>query len=208
MNYYDITVSLGENTHIWPSQEKISIKDLKRMDMGGTSNIKSLKITTHSGTHVDAPLHMIPGGMSVDEIPLETFIGKVQVVEIKNPHEIKEEELFNKLLKGTERIIFKTGNTEKLKQHESFFSDYAYITQSCAKFLIDSGIKLVGIDYLSVDRFSDKNHTVHKMLLGNGVVIIENLGLGNIEEGLYNIICMPMRIKNADGAPARVTLSE
>ncbi|KPJ69715.1 hypothetical protein AMJ44_02505 [candidate division WOR-1 bacterium DG_54_3] len=205
--YHDITVPISSRMHIWPSHKSIQIKAIKSIDAGASSNVTAIKINTHTGTHIDAPYHMLSGEKTIDQIPLEILIGPVQVIEILDRKEITAAELKSKLKNGTERVLFKTRNSERWSE-EKFFRNYVYLSLKAAEFLAEMHVKLVGIDYLSIDKYGDKRHLPHKALLSRDIVIIEGINLSKIHPGFYELICLPLKIEGADGAPARVILKE
>ena len=164
----------------------------------------------HSGTHVDAPAHFIEGGAKIDSLPLEVLIGEAEVVEVANDTRVIDESFVVANCSGSsERILFKTRNSAFWNDNpRGFREDYTYIEPAAARRLAESGIKLVGIDYLSVEQFKSERFETHHALLSRGVVIVEGLDLRAVSAGFYEIICLPLKISegSGDGAPARVVL--
>lgn len=204
MRYYDISISVHDKLPVFPGDPPTEIATILRLDRGDAANLSSISISSHAGTHVDAPLHFLPHGVSVDFLPLSLFIGAARVVEINGRERIGRAELSRHNMKGEERVILKTGNS-LLWDREGFSEGYAALTEEGAAYLADCGVKLVGIDYLSVEPF-DGNGAVHRLLLSRGVIILEGLNLDGVEPGNYELICLPLKIKGGEAAPARAVL--
>lgn len=204
MKYYDISVSLSERLPSFPGDPNIEIADLRQLDRGDAANVSKLSISCHAGTHIDAPLHYLPHGISVDYLPLSLFVGEAKVIQLAGGFRIGRAELARHNLKGSERVILKTGNSA-LWEHQGFSEAYAALTEEGAEYLADCGVKLVGIDYLSVEPF-DSDGSVHRLLLSRGVVILEGLNLDGVDPGIYELICLPLKIKGGEAAPARAVL--
>ncbi len=207
MKIYDVTVPVSEKLIAYPGDPQIKIK---RQSVIGQKNAKyNLSVITlgsHSGTHIDAPFHLLEDGTKVDRLPLEMLIGRARVVEITSPR-IDEIVLQEFDLTTEVRLLFKTRNSYLWSRNE-FVKDYVYLTIDAARYLIQEGIKLVGIDYLSVDKADSEELEVHRELLKAGVVIIEGLDLREVEAGDYELLCLPLKIHDGDGAPARVVLRQ
>jgi len=164
----------------------------------------------HSGTHVDAPAHFIEGGAKVDSLPLESLLGQAEVVEVpEDVGVINRNFVVANCVKQSQRILFKTSNSAFWSNLQTGFrEDYVYIDPDAAGWLVESGIKLVGIDYLSVEQFKSDSFQTHQVFLSNGVVILEGLDLRQVPGGVYELMCLPLKIAggSGDGAPARVVL--
>jgi arylformamidase len=172
---------------------------------GEPYNVARLAMGTHAGTHVDAPYHFLADGATVDSLPLEILLGKARVVEIARRDKIERADLQALDLRDDLRVLLKTRMSGQLR-HSSFQEDFVHLTPDAASYLVQAGIKLVGIDYLSIEKFGSKDFAAHRSLLGAGVVIIEGLDLSEVEPGEYEMTCLPLRIVGADGSPARVIL--
>jgi arylformamidase len=207
---YDVSVPISARTPTYPGDPGIEIRDWLSLENGDAANVSALCFGAHTGTHVDAPAHFIKGAPQLQSLDLHTLIGGVQVIEL--PHDvmaIEASHLAAGVDKGAQRILFKTRNSEFWNETDGqFHTDYTYISPAAARKLIELGIRLVGIDYLSVERFASDNFETHELLLGKGVVIIEGLDLREVPAGTYEIICLPLKIAggSGDGAPARVVL--
>ncbi|MFC1958299.1 cyclase family protein [Chloroflexota bacterium] len=204
--WIDISVPLKDAMVHWPGDPPVSIKRVKDIEQGDTANLSVISTGAHSGTHVDAPIHFIKGGKGVDHIPLDTVIGRARVIEIRDPESIKPEELATHRIRHGERILFKTRNSSELWHKDEFVEDFVFISDAAADFLVDRGVRLVGVDYLSVGSFKYGGSYVHKTLLSGDIWIIEGLNLSNVTPGKYNLICLPLRIVGGDGAPARAII--
>jgi arylformamidase len=206
--WIDISYPLCEDILHWP-QDPVppDIKSHSTTSEEGTITMTQMTINTHHGTHIDAPRHFYPDGTSIDEMPLNTIMGPVRVIEIKDTKLIKPEELATHNIQPGERILFKTVNSSYYKRGK-FVEDFVHITNEAAEFLKDKKVSVVGIDYLAVGSFRDRDSLiqVHRTLLGNGIWIIEALDLSAVAPGNYEIICLPVKIKQGDATQARAIL--
>ena len=204
--WIDISVPIRDGMVHWPSDSPVSIKRVEDIEKGDTANLSAISMGAHSGTHVDAPIHFLKQGQGIDNIPIDTLVGRARVIEIRDPESIKPEELVGLGIRGGERILFKTENSSHVWQKDEFVEDFVFISDAAADFLVDRGVRLIGIDYLSVGSFKHGGSYVHKTLLNGGIWIIEGLNLSNVTPGNYDFICLPLRIVGGDGAPARAIL--
>lgn len=193
MKYIDITQTIETGMRRYPSDPCVKIARFKSLETGGSCNLALLKFGSHSGTHVDAPLHVFQDGKAVDDVPIEDLIRDVLVADIGD---ISKDVFFKKMGKRSVRgVVLKCGRSRN------------GLTLREARILLKNRIKLVGVDRLSIEEAPDKKHPVHKLLLSNGVVIIESLDLKKVRNGFYTLICLPLKIRRGDGAPARVVLA-
>jgi arylformamidase len=207
MKIYDVTVALAEDLVGYPGDPPVRIERLKEIARDeATYNLSSYSFGSHAGTHIDAPSHLLENGLSVDNLPLEMLIGRARVVEVTAPR-IDEQVLQEFDFTTDMRVLFKTRNSYLWGRNE-FVQDYVHITLEAARFLIKEGIKLVGIDYLSVDKFDSRELETHREFLSAGAIIIEGLDLREVEPGDYELLCLPLKVKDGDGAPARVVLRQ
>lgn len=205
---YDVSVLLSERTPTFPGNPPFAAEPVKRTSRGDSANVTALRMGTHTGTHVDAPRHFMDDRPGVDGLPLDLLIGPALVVEIAGPRRgIRAEDFADAPLGGHSRVLLKTANSELWRSAE-FHNDFAYLDESGARILLDRGIRLVGVDYLSIEQFKRPGAPVHHMLLERGVVIVEGLDLSEVPAGVYEMFCLPLHIAGADGAPARVVLRE
>jgi len=206
MKIYDVTVPLSKELVVYPGDPQVKIsRRTKANEQDAKYNLSRYSFGSHTGTHVDPPFHLIDGGITVDKLPLELLIGRARVVEVTAPC-IDEAVLEEFDFTADARVLFKTRNSYLWSQ-KVFVKDYVYITPGAARSLVNDGIKVVGIDYLSVEKFNGEPET-HMALLGAGTIIIEGLDLREVEPGDYELICLPLKVKDGDGAPARVVLRQ
>lgn len=204
MKIYDISVPISCDLPVFPGDPTPRIEPVTALNRGDTANVARLSLSTHCGTHIDAPRHYSDSGLSVEHLSLDLMVGKALLVELNGVNEINRGTLSRLPLTGEERLLIKTDNSI-LWRRQGFQDDYAHLTEDGATYLLEMGIKLVGIDYLSVERF-DSNGKIHRLLLENGVIILEGLNLEGVPAGSYELICLPLKIGNGDGAPARAVL--
>jgi len=210
MKTYDVTVRLSNEVLIWPGDPAFSTRPFKSMARGDRSNVTQVDMGVHTGTHIDAPFHFEPDGAGVDELSLDVLIGPCRVLDLTGPEECVDRSRLASLdLDGVTRLLFKTRNSKWWESpNEPFHSDFVYLALDGAEYLVERGVKLVGIDYLSIEKYKNPGHPTHHALLRNGVVIIEGLNLTGVPAGEYELIALPLRLKGADGAPTRVVLRE
>ena len=201
----DVSVPLTGGMPAYPGNPDFELQPIKRIAQGGSSNVSRLVLGTHTGTHVDAPKHFIDDGASVESLPLELLLGRARVVEITRRGGISAEDLAPAGLREDLRVLLKTPNSAMWNSN-AFHEDYSYVTESGARYLVEQGVKVVGIDYLSIEQFRKPGAPAHRMLLSNGVIIIEGLNLSDAEPGMYEMYCLPLPVTGGDGAPARVVL--
>ena len=204
MKIYDITMPLSAELPVFPGDPPVSVEPVTRLARGDAANVSRISLATHSGTHIDVPRHYDDGGLTVDHLPLTLLVGNVLVVELHGVRQIGREELKRLPIKGEERLLLKTDNSS-LWDQSGFHEEYAHLTEAGAAYLLEAGVRLVGIDYLSVERF-DGGGEVHRLLLDNGTLILEGLNLDGVPTGHYELICLPLKIKDGDGAPVRAVL--
>ncbi|NTU75849.1 MAG: cyclase family protein, partial [Anaerolineaceae bacterium] len=186
----------------------IKLERVNKIEDGANANVSRLEMSVHSSTHVDAPLHFIPGAPSVDMLPLNVLIGPAQVVEIAPNVDVLTEAVLRQagIAPAMDRVLFKTRNSEYWRSISNVFqTDFVGIDEGGSKYLAERGIRLVGIDYLSVAPYKMSRPT-HLVMLGAGMVVIEGLNLLDVPAGYYRLVCLPAKLKGSDGAPARVVL--
>jgi len=205
MKIIDVSVPLDAHLPSYPGNTPFTLEAVQRIAQGDHANLSSLHMSAHAGTHVDAPRHFFDGGAGTETLPLELLCGRTRVVELVSRHGIDADELSAVNLVEEIRVLFKTPNS-RLWGDAEFHKDYVGVTESGARHLVDRGIKVVGVDYLSVEEFRKPGAPAHHVLLGGGTIVIEGLNLRDVEPGVYDMICLPLRIVGSDGAPARVVL--
>ncbi len=201
----DVSVPLVQGMPAYPGNPDFELQPIKRIAEGASSNVSRLIMGTHTGTHVDAPKHFLENGTGVDALPLDLLLGRARVVEIAKRGAIGGSELAAAGLREDLRVLLKTPNSA-LWNDPGFHPDYTYIDEEGARFLVEQGVKVIGVDYLSVEQYKKAGAPAHRALLSHGVVIIEGLNLSEAEPGMYEMYCLPLRVAGADGAPARVIL--
>ena len=202
----DVSVLLKPGMPTYPGNPEFELQPVKRMSEGASSNNSRLVMGTHTGTHVDAPRHFFDDRGGVDTLALDLLIGRAHVVDLPHRGGITEEHLSAAGLREDLRVLLRTPNSALWNSTEGFRQDYTYLTEGGARYLADQGVKVVGVDYLSVEQFHKAGAPAHHALLGNGIVVIEGLNLSEAEPGRYEMYCLPLRVEGADGAPARVVL--
>ena len=202
----DISVPVAPDLPTWPGDPAIRIEPAKRIAGGDAANVSLLSVGNHTGTHVDPPSHFIEGGRSIDELDADILIGPAWVAELPEVRgEIHSAQLDEAgIPQGTERLLLKTANSGLLRRGAAFEPNFACLAEDAARWVLDRGSRLVGVDYLSVERAdAPKEHPVHRTLLSAGVVIVEGLDLSFAPQGACELLCLPLLIAGGDGAPAR-----
>lgn len=205
MKIYDISVTISPDLPVYVGDPRVSIMPALSMEKGDHCNLTRLAFGSHTGTHVDAPRHFEPEGLTVEGLDLKALIGQAWVLKISSQEGIEPGELESHDLRGKERVLFKTHNSS-LWNGTEFQTNYVHLSQEGASYLVKMGVKLVGIDYLSIEKFGSLGHGVHHTLLQAGIIILEGINLEGVEPGPYELICLPLKIKGAEGAPARAIL--
>ncbi len=201
---HDVTVPLVPGLPVFPGDPPVSIEAVQRAGEA-SYGLARLSFTTHSGTHVDAPAHFVAGGTTVDALPLEILMGKTRVVELLARERVERADLEALDLRDDLRVLLKTRMSGQLLK-PGYQEDHVYLDEDAALYLVQAGLKLVGFDYLSIDRFGHAGFPAHHALLGAGVIVVEGLDLSEVEPGEYDMACLPLRVGGGDGAPARVVL--
>ncbi|MGZ4359989.1 MAG: cyclase family protein [Gaiellaceae bacterium] len=203
MQIFDVSVPIRTGMVHYEGNPPVELVHGETIAEGANANVSRLDFGVHSGTHVDAPLHFFDEGAGTETLPLEVLIGPAEVVDATGVKDVLDEKALRKLelpLGGSERVIFKTRNSQ-LWERKEFTRDFVRLDGSGARFLLERGARLIGIDYLSVGDMD-----AHRLLLGARVVPLEGLDLRGIEPGTYQLVCLPLRIVGSDGAPARAVL--
>jgi len=204
---FDITLTIREDMVTYPDNPETRLIAHDSISEGDDANVTELRFGSHTGTHLDAAHHFVDGGQTVDRIPLDVLIGPARVVEI--PGDVKAigaAELRDAGIEGEERVLLKTRNSELLGE-SSFREDFSYISGDGARHLVESGVRLVGIDYLSVEAFDADEPVTHQTLLQKEIVVVEGLDLRQVPAGRYELLCLPLKVA-IDGAPVRAVLRQ
>lgn len=211
MNYtdkkiIDISLPLSDKTVVYPGNVPLVIETHAHMPEAST-HLSKITMGTHTGTHIDAPMHAVIGANTLDQIPLDTFVGVCRVIDATHrlAGECVKKEDLGDVLAG-ERILIKTSNS--IRGFDSFYDDYVYLDGDAADWLADMSVGLVGIDYLSIKQRGSKDQRPHTSLLENNIPIIEGINLNHVEAGHYEMICLPLNFVGVEGGPARIILRE
>jgi arylformamidase len=207
MPIYDISLPISESLVVWPGDPPVKITQSLHLSQGDPATVSQLEMSAHTGTHVDAPAHFILDGSGVDALDLNVLVGPALVVEALEIEALSADVLRElPIPPGTERVLFHTRNSDRWARGEREFSeDFVAITEDGAEWLAARGVRLVGVDYLSVAPFDEEAPT-HRTLLNTGVIPVESLNLHGIPPGMYQFVCLPLKIVGSDGAPARAIL--
>ena len=203
---FDVSVPIRTGGLVYPGNPEIEISLQQAVAKGASANVSLIRFGSHTGTHADASRHFFDDGQPVDKIPLELLIGPALLLNFDDSlMSVGVNELRARAIKGHKRILIRTRNSTLLSRQE-FVNDYTFLAPDGAQYLVDNGVQLVGVDYLSIEQFHSGHHRTHRTLLGAGVVIVEGLDLTVPPPGEYEFICLPLRLEGCDGAPARAVL--
>lgn len=193
---------------IYPGDPEVTIERTSDMRVGDVSNVSIVSMSTHTGTHVDPPIHFVHNGATIDRVPLETLVGRALVVDVRGVATIGAEELESlELPSDTERLLFLTDWSARWAEPSPPFPDAATcLSLKGAHWLIARGVRVVGTDFLSIEATDDATFPVHRALLGADIAIVEGLDLREVPAGRYVLWCLPLKIQEGDGGPARVVL--
>lgn len=210
MKIYDISLTVTSLLPTWPGDPKVVLERVEKIEDGANANVSRLSAGVHTGTHVDAPYHFLPGGSTVETLPLDVLIGAAQVIDLGEKVDLITADVLKGagLIHGVHRVLFKTRNSQFWARGEADFqTGFVGISADGAEYLAAQEIKLVGVDYLSVAPYHQSRPT-HQILLNAKTVIIEGLDLSQVKAGVYQLICLPLKLGGSDGAPARTILIE
>jgi arylformamidase len=204
--WIDVSVTVRHGMPHWPDNPPIVLERAMDIGRGDDCNVSHLAMGVHTGTHMDGPVHFFHGASGLDQMPLTATLGETRVVEIADPHRVTAEEVQTHHLRSGERVLFRTLNSTRCWQMDSFVEDFVYISEAAAVHLAETGVQTVGIDYLSVGGYRADGAKIHRILLEAGIWIIEGLDLSAARAGIYEMICLPVKLHDSDGAPARAIL--
>ncbi|MFN2281812.1 MAG: cyclase family protein [Anaerolineales bacterium] len=207
MALYDISLTLSEKLPTWPGDPPLKLKKVSSISEGESFNVTHISSSLHIGTHVDAPYHILESGQTVDQLPLDLLVGPAWVFPVRGDRTITSQDLRDAgITQDHKRVLLQTFNSKLWNANQGTFQDdFLALASDAAEYLVTCGVEVVGVDYLSVAPFPDQV-TTHHILLEAGVLIIEGLNLAGIEPGSYQLLCLPLKVAGADGAPARVLL--
>lgn len=207
MHTYDISLTISPEMPTWPGEPSVVLERVDKLEEGSNANVSRMAMSVHTGTHVDAPYHFLADGKSVERLPLRALTGRAYVLHLPDVDLVTAEVLEKAdIPPRTRRLLFKTRNSEYWAHKSNTFQpEFVGISADGANYLVKRGVKLVGVDYLSVAPFRESRPT-HEILLKSGVVIVEGLDLSEISQGRYTLYCLPLKLSGSDGAPARAIL--
>jgi len=208
MHTYDLTLTISPDIAVWPGDPQVDLKRVKKIEDGANANVSHIKMGVHTGTHVDAPFHFLENGKTVEDMDLSTLMGRAYVVHLKDSIELITAEVLENanIPPRTRRVLLRTANSKYwAKGNLPFQEKFVAIDEGAAEYMVKRGVKLVGVDYLSVAPFKNSAPT-HKILLEAGLVVVEGLNLSEVSQGRYNFYCLPLKLAGSDGAPARAIL--
>ncbi len=206
MSFYDISLKLSGETVRWVTSPPFELPERRRMSKGDPNNSSAVNMSVHSGTHIDAPFHFVEQGTTIDQLPLERFIGPALVYSVETERYITKEHVAGIRLDGVTRVLFKTHNSGLLHQRE-YDPDFVAFSVEAAQSLVELGVELVGLDYLSVAH-ADEQVPVHRAFLDHGVILLEGIDLSEVAPGRYELMCLPILLGDSDGAPCRAILRD
>jgi arylformamidase len=218
--WIDISIPFRNDMVHWTTDPSPRIERLRDVDRGDSVTLTDIHLISHTGTHIDAPLHFIYHGGTIDKMPLDTAIGPARVIGIKDTESIKPDELIRYKIRPGERILFKTQNSSKLYKTDEFSKEYVYLTSESAHYLVDKRVRLVGIDYVSISKYEIEAeypsiaeyraksgiHVAHRLFLQNKIYILEGINLSGVKPGNYELICLPIKLERGDAGLARAIL--
>jgi arylformamidase len=206
MTIYDLSMGIRPGMLVWPGDDGVELDRIQRLEDGAHSNLSRLRCGTHTGTHVDAPLHFLPGGRAIDALELDALVGPAWIADLAGVRRIRADDLAAAgIPAATARLLLKTDNSDLLESAAEFRADYAGLDESGAQWILSRGIRLLGIDYLSVAA-RDLTGPVHRLLLQAGTVLVEGLCLGKVPAGSCRFYCLPLKLMGMEGAPARAVV--
>jgi arylformamidase len=205
LGWIDVSVPIRTGMVHYPGNPSVRLEFVQQLECGDPATVSKLTLGVHTGTHVDAPVHFIRNASGVDRLPLETLIGVARVIDVPDVEAVTAEHLAPHGIGASERVLLRTRNSKRCWNTEEFVADYSYLSADAAALLAKRGVRMIGIDYLSIGG-GESIIEVHHILLGAGIVILEGLDLSEASAGWYDLICLPLRLLGCDGSPARALL--
>ncbi|MBY0504200.1 MAG: cyclase family protein [Bryobacteraceae bacterium] len=198
----DLSIPVARGMIQWPGDAAVAVNTV----WDAPYHLTSLRLSVHTGTHMDAPFHAIPAGLTMEQMPLDATIGPCRVIAIADPARITRAELQRHTPQAGERLLFRTANSRHAWWEQPFDEHFVHLANDAAAYLVECGVRTVGIDYLSVGGYHHEGYETHCTLLGAGIWVIEGLNLGPVTPGPYELLCLPLKVPGADGAPCRAVL--
>ena len=206
MLFIDLTIPIREGIPIWPGDPELRLRWHKSFAAGDRNNVSEAALGLHTGTHLDAPMHFIEGAGGIETLPLGVLIGPARVIRIEDPRRVTAEELGRHDLSGASRFLIRTPNSDGRWWEKPFDPGFCHMTEEAAQLLLDAGMRLLGVDCLSVDGKGAPGSPVHNLLMPKRVILLEGLNLSAAPAGDYELIALPALFWGRDGAPARAIL--
>jgi len=213
MKIYDITLPISPDMAVWPGDPSVKIQQLSSIENGEEANVSQIRMSVHTGTHIDAPKHFLQEAGSIDKLPLEKLMGEALVLRIDDKVDVIDEKTLKNHpnvddLVNCKKVLFKTRNSQYWDENKTRFNEnYVGLNTSAAAFLAELNLDLIGVDYLSIAAYAD-SEAPHKILLGKGIILLEGINLQSVPPGIYHLICLPLPIVDSDGSPARAILTK
>ena len=204
MQIFDISQTLREGIPVWPGDRTFRVRRSMQISKGQSCNVSEITMSTHTGTHLDAPYHFDESGLDMAAVPLQNYLGPARVVSFPVAKLIGAADLQLLEWEGLERVLFKT--LSSCRREDRFERDFVYLSEDGAEFIGRRGLRLVGTDSPSIDAYSSKSLRSHKILLNHGVAILEGIRLDHVPDGDYELICLPLKLAGLDGSPVRALL--
>lgn len=201
----DISVPNRVGMHAYPGDPMLAVEPVRRITTGDVCNLSLLTMGSHTGTHVDAPYHFLADGPRLGDVPLDRMVGEAVVADLRARPAVDAAALAGTAVRESDIVLCLTDNSRRWRAPD-FQRDFTYLTEDAADWLVAHGVRAVGMDYLSIERFGSTDFPVHHRLLGAGVFVIEGLDLGAVDPGRYLLVCLPLKFPDLDGAPARAVL--
>jgi arylformamidase len=209
MRTYDISLTISPEIPVWPGDPPVTLERIGKIEDGDNSNVSRIEMGVHTGTHVDAPFHFLgEGHPTVENLPLKILTGRAYVLHLPDEVDLINRTVLEKadIPPRTRRLLFRTRNSAYWANGTpGFQTDFVGVSADGAQYLVERGVRLIGVDYLSVAPYKDSRPT-HEVLLASGVVVIEGLDLSRVSQGRYTLYCLPLKLEGSDGAPARAIL--
>jgi arylformamidase len=204
---YDISILLGVEDATYPGDDRYRRESVSSIAAGAAYNLSTLTLSAHAGTHVDAPSHFLENAKTIDQFGADNFILPAHVVHIEDRYSIKQDSLGGLEVEKGDALLFKTANSMNGLPRSGLFSkEFVYMSEEASDLCIELGVGLVGIDYISIDRYEDDEAPVHRKLLGENILILEGIDLKDVPPGDYTLLCPPLKMKGAEASPVRALL--
>ena len=208
MKIIDISVTISNSIPVWPGDPQVHMQRISKIEDGRNTNVSEISMSVHTGTHVDAPYHFFTDGITIERLVLDKMVGETQVIHLPDSCELIDKQVLSTagINQCISRLLIRTRNSAIWARNEPLFqTDFVGISPDGAEYLVEKGIQFVGLDYLSVAPYK-KSRPTHEVLLSAGVVALEGVNLTDVEAGIYQMVCLPLKLAGSDGAPARVIL--